>query len=370
MFVIPAVFTAVLALAPASAQMPAPREALDGIDPVVLLTQGKEITGKPELKITRGGFEYLFTTAETRAAFEKQPEKYEIQLGGMCAKMAGGAMGNPADYAVVDGKIYVFGTDDCHKKFVAAPAKYLEKPALPMPSSAQDLQRGRALIDKAVKAIGGGPTLDAITTYVETSSVIQKRPTGDVPVVLKTMWKFPGAVRAERTMTAEGRTMTSASLLTPAGAWFIGQSRRAFPQNPEGRKSTEQEFGRQLVPLLRGRHDADFKAAWLGRAMVDGVEVDRVRVRNGVVDATLGLEKATGAVHSLTFTARNREGEVGEYVIVFADPRDVSGLRLPFSQRALFNGEPDTSLTRTIDAITINVPLDAALFEPGTGGGQ
>jgi YHS domain-containing protein len=369
MFVISAVFTAALALVPASTQTQPPREALDGIDPVVLLTDGKEVTGKPDLKVTRGRFDYLFSTAETRAAFEKQPEKYEIQLGGMCAKMGGGAGGNPADYAVVDGKIYIFGTDDCHKKFVAAPAKYLEKPAPPMPTSAKDLEQGRALIEKAVKAIGGAEKLDAIATYVETSSQIQKRPTGDVPVSLKTMWRFPGGVRAERTVTAQGRTITSANLLTLAGAWFIGQG-RVYPQTDNGRKTAEQEFGRQLIPLLRGRHDAGVTAAALGPATVGGVEVDRVRVKNGAVDATLGLDKASGAVHSLAFTSRNADGEVGDYVIVFADPRDVSGLRLPFTQRALFNGAPDTLLTRTLDAITINAPLDASLFEPGTGGGK
>ena len=39
------VITAVLAAALAAPQAPAPREALDGIDPVILLTQGKEVSG-------------------------------------------------------------------------------------------------------------------------------------------------------------------------------------------------------------------------------------------------------------------------------------------------------------------------------------
>ena len=56
--------------------------------------------------------------------------------------------------------------------------------------------------------------------------------------------------------------------------------------------------------------------------------------------------------------------------MVLGDYRDVSGLRLPFSERALFNGAPDPLQSRTIDAITINAPLDPALFQPGPGGGQ
>ena len=96
------------------AQTPQPREALDGVDAVILLTQGKEVMGKPEFKVTRGKFDYLFANAGSRATFERNPEKYEIQLSGACARMGGGVTGNPADYAVVDGRIYIFGSDDCH----------------------------------------------------------------------------------------------------------------------------------------------------------------------------------------------------------------------------------------------------------------
>jgi YHS domain-containing protein len=353
----------------AQAQTTPSREALDGIDPVILLTQGKEISGKADLKVVRDKFEYLFATPETKAAFEKAPEKYQIQLGGMCARMGGGVTGNPADFAVVDGKIYVFGSDDCHKKFVAAPAKFLPRPAPPMPSTSAALSQGRALIERAVKAIGGAGKLDAVTTYVESSSQVQKRPTGDVPIKLKTMWRFPGDIRAERTITLPDRTNTSANLLTAAGGWFIGGG-RAYPQNAEGRATAAAVYNRQLVPLLRARRDADFKAASLGASTVDGVPVDRVRIRHGALDVTLAIDKASGLVHSLSFTGRGLDSEIGDYIVVLGDYRDVSGLRLPFAERALFNGAPDTILSRTLDAIAINAPLDAALFQPGPGGDQ
>ena len=55
------------------------------------------MSGKPDLKIARDKFAYLFATPETKAAFEKAPEKYEIELSGACARMGGGVTGNPAD---------------------------------------------------------------------------------------------------------------------------------------------------------------------------------------------------------------------------------------------------------------------------------
>jgi YHS domain-containing protein len=353
----------------ARAQTAPPREALDGIDPVVLLTTGTEVSGKANLAVVRAQFQYLFATPESKATFERSPEKYEIQLSGACARMGGGVTGNPADYAVVDGKIYIFGSDDCHKKFVAAPARFLPKPAPPMPSAPAALSQGRALVERAVKAMGGAQKLDAMTTYVESSSQVQKRPTGDVAIKITTMWRFPGEVRLERTMTMPDRTATSTNLITSAGAWFMGQG-RVYPQNPEGRAASLRELGRQLVPLLRGRRQADFKAASLGASTVYGVRVDRVRILHGGVDVTLAIGRASGLIHSLWFTGRGLESEIGDYTLVLSDYRDVDGLRLPFAEHALFNGVPDTIRSRTLDAITINAPLDAALFQPGPGGVQ
>ena len=238
----------VCAVAAAGAQAPPQpiAEALDGVDPVILLTQGKEIQGKPAFKVTRGKFEYLFATAESQAIFEKAPEKYEIQLNGMCARM-GSARGNPSDYAVVDGKIYVFGSDDCHKKFVAAPAKFLPKPAPPMPSSAADAQRGRALLDRAVASLGGAQRLDSLTSYVEAATQKQARPQGEATIAQKTMWRFPDAVRTLRTLTLGERTQVGGNLLTPAGGWYITAD-RVYPAPPDGLADAQTEAWRQVVP--------------------------------------------------------------------------------------------------------------------------
>jgi YHS domain-containing protein len=100
----------------------APQEALDGLDPVLLI-QGKEVAGKPGLTVVRGRFEYAFSSAETRATFESAPDRFEIQMNGVCARMGPSAGGNPSDFFVYDGRIYIFGSDECHKRFVATPTR-------------------------------------------------------------------------------------------------------------------------------------------------------------------------------------------------------------------------------------------------------
>src|SRR5687768_10100205 len=95
-----------LLLAATSPLAPQPRptqDALDGVDTVVLVTEGKEVFGKDAFKTTHGRLNYLFSTAETKAEFDKHPGKYAVQMDGLCARMAGTVIGNPSNYVVHDG---------------------------------------------------------------------------------------------------------------------------------------------------------------------------------------------------------------------------------------------------------------------------
>jgi YHS domain-containing protein len=356
---------AVIALGPAAQQKP-PVEALDGVDPV-LLVQGKEVQGKKDFSIAHDGFQYLFSSAATKGEFQQNPARYEIQMHGLCARMGKATGANPSDYLVYDGKIYIFGSDECHRRFQENPKKYLATPPPPLDSSTKAVSEGKALLQRALTALGGAAKVEAITTYVETASQVQQRAAGPAPLTTKTMWRFPGEVRMERTVTLPDRAMSSATLMTPAGMWYVSQG-HAYPAPEAGRPSMQLDYGRQIVPLLHGRGDRSFKAAALGQRTVEGLTVNLLRVVNGGVDVTLGVDPSSGRIQTIAFADRNDQGEVGEYVIVYSDYRGTAGLMLPFAERAMFNGVADPSLMRRIDTIQINVPLDPELFRPGTTG--
>ena len=345
----------------AAQQAPAPVEALDGIDTVVLLKTGKEAFGKQAFRSEHGRFTYLFSSAETKAEFDKAPEKYTIQMGGLCARMGKTVTGNPSDYLVHDGKIYIFGSDACHKSFASAPEKYLPKPAAPMPRDAAAAKRGQLLLDKAAGKLGA--KLDTVASYVELTSETQKRPTGDIQITTRKAWRFPGGARSERMMTRpDGQKVSFGTLLTANGAWQIGGPQPS-PVIPEAIPSVQLDLGRQVLPLLRSRREAGTKVADLGAATIDGVAVERVRVQRGGLDVTLNLDAATGRVHSTSFIDRGRDGQFGEYTLVYSDFRDVDGVTVPFEEKAVFNGTADPSQSRKLESVSINGPLDEALFK-------
>ena len=349
---------------PIAQSMPEAADALDGLDPVMLIA-GKEVPGKSALTVRRGGFIYLFSTAETKATFEGDPGKYEIQLGGLCARMGKTAGGNPSDFLVHDGKIYVFGSDACHKKVAAEPAKYLAPAPEPMPTSTAAAAKARQLLDRAVAAMGGAGRLDGLSSYAESFSQVQARPQGEVTVVTKTLWNFPDRVRQERNMTMQGKAMSSATILSPQGMWFVSGQAEAYPIRAAARPSLEQDFGRHPVALLRHRRDADFKTSALVPGSVGEVTIENVRVQTGSVDVTLGIG-ASGRIHSATFHDRNAEGEVGTRTVVYSDFRAVEGMQLPYVIRATFNGAPEPQQSMTLDAIALNAAVDPASFAPNS----
>jgi putative intracellular protease/amidase len=101
-----------------------PEVALKGLDPV-MLTKGKEVPGDKTISFTHKGYCYQFSTADNRKEFEREPARYAIQLNGDCGAMPG-VKGDPALFAVVGSKTYIFGSKACRTAFIAAPDTFLK----------------------------------------------------------------------------------------------------------------------------------------------------------------------------------------------------------------------------------------------------
>ena len=355
--------TLALTLASPASQAPPPAEALDGVDTVLLLKTGKETFGKATFKSQHGRFVYLFASADTKAEFDADPARYAIQMNGACARMES-ATGNPSNYAVVDGKIYIFASDNCHKAFVAAPARFLRKPAAPLPSDAAAVTAGRALLDRAAQAHGGAK-LDAVMSYTESYVAPTANPMPSPPRVTTT-WRYPDAVRSERSFQMGDRRMTIVTLLTDEGGWNgPADAPQLNPLNPVAIPGTQQQMRRLVLPLLRMRHAAGTQMAALPPATVEGVRVERVRVVRNGLDVTLNIDTASGRVHSTTAIDRGTESAFGEVVTIFGSYREVDGVLVPYTEKGLFDGRPEAILDRALETAVVNPAVDPALFRAG-----
>ena len=111
-------FAALAAAGEAWAEAPAPVNtlgspdgvAIRGYDPVAYFRDGRPRQGKPEFTARHGGASWRFASAEHKALFEADPERYLPAYGGFCAY--GTSRGylvkiEPEAWSIVDGTLYL-----------------------------------------------------------------------------------------------------------------------------------------------------------------------------------------------------------------------------------------------------------------------
>ncbi|HKS09525.1 MAG TPA: hypothetical protein VJS13_08270 [Pyrinomonadaceae bacterium] len=323
---------------------------LEGLDPV-MLAQGKEVQGDMKFKVTRGRFQYIFASAENKAAFEKDPARYEIQLDGHCARMGAPTNGNPDLYAVHNGHIYIFGSEECQIAFKAAPEKYLEvPPPTKAPATAEMIKRGQELLTKAVET-SGGTKLDQLVSF-------QKKELRANDVKSNLQIAFPDAVRLETVRPA----FTFVSVVSPSESFFhYNNTTRAMPEDE--RAAVYKELNHELIVLLRARTKSDFKAWAAGSDKVGETTIERLEVELPGFTTVLGIDPATGRVLTQRYRGRGPGGVIGEIAINYSDFRSVEGLWLPFKSTATFDGQAFPALTATIETATVNGQIDATSFK-------
>jgi YHS domain-containing protein len=97
---------------PAHAQTTAePAVALQGMDVVSYFGTGGPVKGQATIRHDFDGARYLFTSAQNRAAFMADPDRYLPQYHGLCTTGLSKGFRAPSDptaWKVVGGKLYLF----------------------------------------------------------------------------------------------------------------------------------------------------------------------------------------------------------------------------------------------------------------------
>ena len=84
--------------------------AINGYDPVAYFTENSPQKGSAEHSLSWNGTTWLFKSAENKAMFEANPEKYAPQYGGYCAyavSKGATAKTEPDAWAIHNGKLYL-----------------------------------------------------------------------------------------------------------------------------------------------------------------------------------------------------------------------------------------------------------------------
>ena len=104
--------------------------AVSGYDPVAYFTEGKPVKGGATNSLEYMGAEWRFSSEENKALFLADPEKYAPQYGGYCAWAVANnytAPGNPKDWTIRDGKLYLNFNSNIHRQWLRNVERYIQR---------------------------------------------------------------------------------------------------------------------------------------------------------------------------------------------------------------------------------------------------
>jgi YHS domain-containing protein len=108
----------------------AKRVALKGYDPVSYFTDGKPEKGSSEFTFAFDDTTYWFKSAEHRALFAADPERYAPQFDGYCAVQVSRGQkveADPEAWTITNGRLYVFSGKPGVPIFQEQPVAIAEK---------------------------------------------------------------------------------------------------------------------------------------------------------------------------------------------------------------------------------------------------
>ncbi len=110
--------------------------AVSGYDTVAYFTEGKPVKGNKKFRTDYMDTEWRFSSQENLDLFLADPAKYAPQYGGYCAWAMGGgdngtrgykASGDPKQWEIVDGKLYLNYNAEIKDKWVQDIPGFIEK---------------------------------------------------------------------------------------------------------------------------------------------------------------------------------------------------------------------------------------------------
>lgn len=233
-----------------------------------------------------------------------------------------------------------------------------KRPSPPASATAEELIRGKTLVERAVKAKGGLEKLKSVRTLTATSKTKLMTPQGPVEAETKTLIAYPDRFRIEAKLPQAEIVQTFAG----GEAWIkdpTGVHDAPLPMRDEFRASAQ----RDLILLLIDAAAGKLQARALAATGPDDKDLEALELSGGETareSITLFLDKATGLIVKVAYSAFTPVGRQRTEELL-SDYRTVDGVQVAY--KAIMRRDDQTILERVVTDLKLNLPLEDALFK-------
>lgn len=344
-----------VAAAPALVEEPLGTLKVDAVE----LIAGREATGQENLAFEYEHYRYLFATEANLKAFQANPAKYQIQLGGACGSMGVlSGRGTPDLHGVYDGKIYIFASAGCRSRFLGDPERLLQEPDAAPTATAETRAAGAKLLRQVVEAAGGAEAVDGVRNFRLTFKKSVESGGQTYAYAESTLIALP--VDIKQTVSWNE---TSWDSVTTAGAGHFQSSRGSEWMAPVQRDALRRSLrNHNLLGILANRKADDFVAVAAGEAKVGETPVQLLTVFFDQTTSTLAVDPASGRVLQISYRGPGPGAVIGTLTYTYSDFAAVGALMLPRKASVTFDGETFSSPAYSDATLAINEDVPADTF--------
>jgi hypothetical protein len=224
--------------------------------------------------------------------------------------------------------------------------------------SADNLARGREIIQAAAAAAGGVEGFERVEAVSLKGTVTLSTPQGEFPVQVESIEVYPDKSRTVINMMGQQIVTVRAG----DQGWNKAPGAGVSPMPPEELEYADKEIKRELTLLFQRADDPELNVLYDGSGEVNGEAVDYVVLldENDESICRMAFAADDHQILSRTYWGQSPmgEGNIEEY---FSDFREVTGLSIPHSIERHLNGNK-FAVTR-IDALKVNPEIPADAFD-------
>jgi len=220
----------------------------------------------------------------------------------------------------------------------------------------ESMAKGKQILGGALNAMGGA-AIRAVKDYTTTANLTISTPQGEIGLKREVTIKLPGKL-LDKTTLPFGEVIQA---FDGQGAWLrTPQGTQDVPASQRG--EFEGLLFRDTISLLQNIESNNLTIQALGPSEVEGKPVETVVVLDPArkSQVKLYLDPKTNLLVKKSYTAALM-GAPGEVDEIYADYRDISGVKIPF--KTVLNQNGKKLGEQTVTAVKINSGVDDSVFK-------
>ena len=216
---------------------------------------------------------------------------------------------------------------------------------LAVAAPADDQADARAVVDRAIEAVGGADVIGGVTAGVwKTNGTVKGRPSRG-----SFRGELPGKFRIDSRRAAGDKVVTVSRIVDGDRGWVV-EDGKATPMTPAEIAGVRNSFYHKRLATTRvPLTDEECRLSIAGTGQVGGAPVVVVSAaRDGYPDVFLSFDAQTGLLAKSEMVARDEStGKDRKVEILFSDYKDFAGFKMASRSKTFHDGDPviDTEIT-------------------------